>query len=56
MIDQNLTELPMFINLESHFIDACAAALGSWHWKDPAFQPKWLLPANLPLHPYDFCC
>ncbi|MDR7079237.1 putative nuclease with RNAse H fold [Neobacillus niacini] len=56
MIDQNVTGLPMFIDIESHFIDACAAALGAWHWKDPAFQPRWLLPANPPLHPYDFCC
>lgn len=54
--DQLLTHLPPFIDEESHMIDACAAALGAWHWKDPLFVPKWLLPANPPLHPYDYCC
>lgn len=53
---QLLTQLPPFIDEESHLIDACAAALGAWHWKDPLFEPKWLLPANPPLHPYDYCC
>lgn len=54
--EQQLKELPAFIDKESHTIDACAAALGAWHWKDPLFEPTWLLPANPPLHPYDFCC
>jgi uncharacterized protein len=56
MRDQALMGLPEFIEEESHMIDSCAAALGAWHWKDPAFGPKWLLPANPPLHPYDYCC
>ncbi|MEH7505069.1 DUF429 domain-containing protein [Neobacillus drentensis] len=54
--EQKLTELPVFIDEESHLIDACAAALGAWHWKDPSLQPKWLFPGNPPLHPYDYCC
>lgn len=54
--EQHLTNLPTFIDEESHMIDACAAALGAWHWKDPVYNPKWLLPANPPLHPYDYCC
>lgn len=54
--EQLLTQLPPFIDEESHMIDACAAALGAWHWKDPLFEPKWLLPANPPLHPFDYCC
>jgi uncharacterized protein len=54
--EQQLKELPAFIDEESHTIDACAAALGAWHWKDPLFEPTWLLPANPPLHPYDYCC
>ncbi|WP_419887483.1 DUF429 domain-containing protein [Neobacillus niacini] len=54
--EQHVTQLPAFIDEESHMIDACAAALGAWHWKDSSHQPKWLLPANPPLHPYDFCC
>jgi uncharacterized protein len=53
---QNLAGLPLFIEEESHFIDSCAAALGAWHWSDPSIGPKWLFPANLPLHPYDYCC
>jgi uncharacterized protein len=53
---QLLTKLPSYIDEESHMIDACAAALGAWHWKDPSLKPNWLLPANLPLHPYDYCC
>ncbi|MBV7507688.1 DUF429 domain-containing protein [Bacillus sp. sid0103] len=54
--EQNLIQLPVFIDEESHLIDACAAALGAWHWKDPSFQPKWSFPANPPLHPYSYCC
>ncbi|MEH6996520.1 DUF429 domain-containing protein [Neobacillus drentensis] len=54
--EQLLTKLPSYIDEESHMIDACAAALGAWHWKDPLFEPKWQLPANPPLHPYDYCC
>ncbi|WP_223589030.1 DUF429 domain-containing protein [Neobacillus bataviensis] len=53
---QNLTELPILIEEQSHSIDACAAALGAWQWKDPSLEPKWLFPANPPLHPYDLCC
>lgn len=53
---QQLIGLPAFIEEESHTIDACAAALGAWHWKDSLFEPIWLLPANPPLHPYDYCC
>ncbi|MEH7013899.1 DUF429 domain-containing protein [Neobacillus niacini] len=56
LCEQQLTQLPNSIEEESHTIDACAAALGAWHWADPLFKPKWLLPANLPLHPYDYCC
>jgi uncharacterized protein len=54
--EQKLTKLPDFIDEESHLIDACAAALGAWHWKDSSLQTKWLFPGNLPLHPYDYCC
>lgn len=54
--EQQVTQLPSYIDEESHMIDACAAALGAWHWKDPLFEPKWLLPVNPPLHPYDYCC
>jgi uncharacterized protein len=54
--EQQVTQLPSYIDEESHMIDACAAALGAWHWKDPLFEPKWLLPAYPPLHPYDYCC
>lgn len=54
--EQKLTDLPVCIEEESHSIDACAAALGAWHWRDKQFRPKWILPANIPLHPYDYCC
>ncbi|WP_462413599.1 DUF429 domain-containing protein [Neobacillus sp. Marseille-QA0830] len=53
---QKLTGLPATIEEETHSIDACAAALGAWHWKDPAFAPKWISRAIPPLHPYDYCC
>ena len=53
---QNVIELPVLCEEPSHWIDACAAALGAWHWKDPLFKPSWLYPANPPLHPYDYCC
>ncbi|WHY64529.1 DUF429 domain-containing protein [Neobacillus sp. SuZ13] len=54
--EQKLTKLPVFIDEESHLIDACAAALGAWHWKDPSLQPNWSFPANPPLHPFGYCC
>jgi predicted nuclease with RNAse H fold len=53
---QNLAGLPIAIEEESHSIDACAAALGAWHWKDPSLKPKWVFPAAPPLHPYSYCC
>jgi predicted nuclease with RNAse H fold len=56
LAEQNLTGLPDCVQEQSHSIDSCAAALGAWHWKDERFQPKWLLPADPPLHPYDYCC
>ncbi|MBM7662824.1 putative nuclease with RNAse H fold [Bacillus mesophilus] len=54
--EQKLTHIPIEIEEESHSIDACAAVLGAWHWKNPLYQPKWILPAQFPLHPYDYCC
>jgi uncharacterized protein len=53
---QNLAGIPLFIDEESHLIDSCAAALGAWHWSEPSIGPKWLYPADFPLHPYDYCC
>lgn len=53
---QQLIGIPEELANESHSIDACAAALGAWHWRDNSFTPKWLFPAKLPLHPYDYCC
>ncbi|MBE4906477.1 DUF429 domain-containing protein [Bacillus luteolus] len=54
--EQKLTQIPIEIEEESHSIDACAAALGAWHWKDPKYKPKWIFKAQPPLHPYDYCC
>ncbi|MBM7650904.1 DUF429 domain-containing protein [Neobacillus cucumis] len=53
---QNLMELPDMCEEPSHWIDACAAALGAWHWKGPHYKPNWVFPAKPPLHPYDYCC
>ena len=53
---QELIGLPVLDEEPSHWIDACAAALGAWHWKDPALKPSWLYKALPPLHPYDYCC
>lgn len=53
---QQLFGIPEIVAEETHSLDACAAALGAWHWKDNAFSPKWKFPAKPPLHPYDFCC
>ncbi len=53
---QNLIGIPEAVAKQSHSMDACAAALGAWHWKDKRFTPKWKFPANPPLHPYEFCC
>lgn len=38
----------------SHFVSACAAALAAFDWAME--RPKWLIPAQLPWHPYDFAC
>lgn len=56
LTEQNLTQIPVEIEAESHSIDACAAALGAWHWKTPINKAKWIFPACPPLHPYDYCC
>lgn len=53
---QELIGLPVLNEEPSHWIDACAAALGAWHWKDPSLKPSWLYKALPPLHPYDYCC
>src|SRR5690625_2459886 len=53
---QQLIGIPETAAEQSHTIDACAAALGAWHWGDHLFTPKWKYPAKPPLHPYDFCC
>ncbi|WP_066174198.1 DUF429 domain-containing protein [Bacillus marinisedimentorum] len=57
LLEQEMqAELPAEIEQENHSIDACAAALGAWHWRDPERDPKWLHPAERPMHPYDYCC
>jgi predicted nuclease with RNAse H fold len=38
----------------SHFVAACAAALGAWRWHEG--EPAWVAPAEPPWHPYDFAC
>lgn len=53
---QQLIGIPETAAEQSHVIDACAAALGAWHWGDSAYTPKWMYAAKPPLHPYDFCC
>ncbi|MCD8511716.1 MAG: DUF429 domain-containing protein [Bacillus sp. (in: Bacteria)] len=53
---QGLERISEVIAKESHSIDACAAALGAWHWKDPDFRVKWLHRTQAPLHPFDYCC
>lgn len=53
---QGLKGIPSLVAEETHSLDACAAALGAWHWKDSAYSPKWLFPADPPLHPFVYCC
>jgi predicted nuclease with RNAse H fold len=38
----------------SHFVAACAAALGAQHWRRG--EQAWLAPAEPPFHPFDFAC
>lgn len=56
LTQQGLKGIPALIANETHSIDACAAALGAWHWMDPAYFPKWVFPADPPLHPFEYCC
>ncbi|MGM0901825.1 MAG: DUF429 domain-containing protein [Bacillota bacterium] len=53
---QHLIGIPETAAEQSHSIDACAAALGAWHWKNSEFTPKWKFPAKPPLQPFDYCC
>ncbi|WP_164219986.1 DUF429 domain-containing protein [Virgibacillus sp. YIM 98842] len=53
---QQLIGIPDTAAEQTHAIDACAAALGAWHWGDHTCTPKWRYAAKPPLHPYDFCC
>ncbi|MGD6803752.1 DUF429 domain-containing protein [Rossellomorea aquimaris] len=52
----DLNELPNEAGSSTHAIDACAAALGAWHWGDPYLEPNWCQKAVPPHHPFDFCC
>lgn len=54
--EQKLMHIPDEVEEESHSIDACAAALGAWHWEDASYGPQWIFRAEPPLHPYDYCC
>lgn len=38
----------------SHFVSACAAALGAWNWRQGL--SAWIVSAEKPWHPYDFSC
>jgi predicted nuclease with RNAse H fold len=53
---QQLIGIPDTAAEQTHAIDACAAALGAWHWGGHTCTPKWRYAAKPPLHPYDFCC
>lgn len=48
--------LPESISLVSHQIDACAAALATWHWADQTKHPMWNWSIISPEHPFEFCC
>ncbi len=49
-----LKELPAEPEPADHFVAACAAALGAWHWS--LGKAAWCYPAHPPEHPYDFTC
>lgn len=51
---QQVFGVPEILAAESHSIDACAAAIGAWNWKEG--KSKWVYPAKFPLHPFEFCC
>ena len=41
-------------NASDHYVAACAAALGAWHWS--LGKSVWCFAAKTPHHPYDFAC
>ena len=41
-------------SVSDHFVAACGAALGAWHWG--LGRSVWRFPAEPPQHPYDFAC
>jgi len=51
---QGLSGLPNAESVSDHFIAACACVLAVWNWHSG--NPKWMEPANLPHHPYDYIC
>jgi uncharacterized protein len=52
--DAGLKNIEHHRDCPSHFVAACAAALGAWKWSTA--DAVWLAPAAKPWHPYDFCC
>ena len=52
--DQGLRGIERPNPCTSHFVAACAAALGAHHWRRK--QTVWLAQAEPPFHPFDFAC
>jgi predicted nuclease with RNAse H fold len=51
---QGLDIKDMHKTLDSHHVDACAAALAAWKWH--LGDAVWVEPASPPHHPFDYAC
>jgi len=51
---QGLDFKDMYKPLDSHHVDACAAALAAWKWHKG--DAVWVEPASPPHHPFDYAC
>ncbi|MBS3750939.1 MAG: DUF429 domain-containing protein [Anaerolineales bacterium] len=51
---QGLDIKDMHKTLDSHHVDACAAALAAWKWHQG--DAVWVEPASPPHHPFDYAC
>jgi len=53
---QAMQDISPSIMHSTHTIDACAAALGAWHWYDDKLEAKWVFSQTSLTHPFEYCC
>jgi len=54
LANQGMTGIKGAAEPGDHYVACCASALAAWKWYKK--QSKWICPANLPFHPFDYAC